>query len=162
MISHFSTKYDKMKTTMKFMVLTVMATLASAASAQVVSNPTQELQQGVVSSVVTSNTDPQNKATLTNVQLSEQYKLQINVVNNEIKTLKSQAKLYKADAVKAAEVASQLAAKKAELADLKAKKRIADKAVKTEKASKKAAEKALKAEKKAADAAEKAAMLQKK
>lgn len=147
---------------MKFMVLTVMATLASAASAQVVSNPTQELQQGAVSSVVTSSTDPHNNATLTNVQLSEQYKLQINVVNNEIKTLKSQAKLYKADAAKSAEVAAQLAAKKAELADLKAKKRIADKAVKTEKASKKAAEKALKAQKKAADAAEKAAMLQKK
>lgn len=146
---------------MKFMVVAAMAAFATAASAQVVSSP-QELQQGLTAGVVTANTDPVSQTTLTNVQLSEQYKLQINVVNNEIKTLKSQAKLYKADAVKSAEVASMLASKKAELADIKAKKTIADKAVKTEKASRKATEKAEKARKKAADAAEKAAMLQKK
>lgn len=146
---------------MKFMAVAMMAAIATTASAQVISS-TQQLQQGTVGSVVTSNTDPNTAATLTNTQLSEQYKLQINVINNEIKTLKSQAKLYKTDAVKSAEVAAALASKKAELSDVKAKKSIADKAVKTEKASKKAAEKAEKARKKAADAAEKAAMLQKK
>lgn len=147
---------------MKFTVLAAMALFAGAASAQVVSQSTGQYNQPTgVSTVVTGTTIPQSTTTLTNTQLSEQYKLQINVINNEIKTLKSQAKLYKADAAKSAEVASALAAKKAELADIKAKKRIADKAVKTEKASKKAAEKAQKAQKKAADAAEKAAMLQK-
>lgn len=151
-----------MKSVMKFTVLAAMTLIAGTASAQVVSStPDPYNQNAGVSTVITSTTDPVNSSKLTNSQLSEQYKLQINVINNEIKTLKSQAKLYKADAVKSAEVAAALAAKKAELTDIKAKKRIADKAVKTEKASKKAAEKAKKAQKKAADAAEKAAMLQK-
>lgn len=144
----------------KFFALAIMAAFATAASAQVVTSQTQD-QMGYNNSVITSNTDPQNFSTLTNVQLSEQYKLQINVINNELKTLKSQAKLYKNDAAKSAEIASMTASKKSELADVKAKKKIADQAIKTEKASKKATEKAEKARKKAEAAAEKAAMLQK-
>lgn len=148
-----------MKTSKKYMMLAVMAAFTCTAMAQVVS--TLYPAETSVSSVITTTTTPQKQTTLTNAQLSEQYKLQIDVINNELKTLKSQAKLYKTDAAKTAEIASAMAAKKAELADIKAKKRIADKAVQTEKASKKAADKAAKASKKAAEAAEKAAMLQK-
>lgn len=153
-----------MKTNMKFMAVAMMAAAAFAttASAQVVSSYNQTSEQSGVSSVVSTNTTPQNGVILSNEKLSDQYKLQMEVVNNEIKTLKSQAKLYKEDVAKSAEVASVLAAKKAELVDLKSKKRLADKAIKAEKASKKAAEKAEKARKKAAAATEKAVMLQKK
>lgn len=147
-----------MQSTIKILAVAFAAAFATAASAQVVTE--NEFGETVVN-VVTANTTPQNTVTLTNAQLSEQYKLQLNVINNELKTLKSQAKLYKADAIKSAEVASMMASKKAEMADVKAKKRIADQAVKTEKASRKASEKAEKARRKAEAAAEKAAMLQK-
>lgn len=153
-----------MKTFKKVMALTIMAAVASAASAQVVSEPTQTVvaeKQSAVSSVVTANSAPQQTRTLTNVELSTQYKLQMDVINNEIKTLKSQQKLYKADPVKTAEITSRIASKKAEMADVKAKKKIADQAIKTEKASQKAAEKAEKAKRKAEAAAQKAAQLQK-
>lgn len=147
---------------MKVMATAMLSAFAFAASAQVVSSvPENSVQQQSATSVITSNTQPQQTSALTNTQLSEQYKLQINVINNELKTLKAQAKLYKTDAVKSAEIATLTATKKTELADVKAKKKIADQAVKTEKQSKKAAEKAEKARKKAQDAAEKAAMLQK-
>lgn len=146
----------------KLAVLTVMTTSACALSAQVVSTPVAtENNTSAVSNVVTANSAPQQTRTLTNAELSTQYKLQIDVINNELKTLKSQAKLYKTDAVKSAEITSRIASKKAELADVKAKKKIADKAVKTEKASQKAAEKAEKAKRKAEAAAQKAAVLQK-
>lgn len=144
--------------------LALMAMFAIGANAQVAG------EQPVVSDVVSGNSSvaptttaatQKNQPTLTNNQLSERYKLQIQVINNEIKTLKSQQKLHKGDAVASAELTQRLASKKAELADVKAKKRIADKAIKTEKASKKAAAAAEKAQKKAAVAAEKAAMLQK-
>lgn len=153
-----------MKTLKKMMAMTIMAAVAGAASAQVVSQQTQTVvadNQSAVSNVVTSNTTPQQTRTLTNVELSTQYKLQMDVINNEIRTLKSQLKLYKTDVVKSAELTSLMASKKAELADVKAKKKIADKAIKTEKASQKAAEKAEKAKRKAEAAAQKAAQLQK-
>lgn len=146
----------------KKMMAAVLLVAPLAASAQVVSNQVvTETQQSAVSNVVTANSAPQQTNTLTNEQLSMQYKLQLDVINNEIKTLKSQAKLYKTDVAKSAEITSLMASKKAEQADVKAKKKIADKAIKTEKASKKAAEKAEKAQRKAAEAARKAAMLQK-
>lgn len=150
-----------MKTLKKMMALTIMAAFACAASAQVVSEQNVVEPQTAVSNVVTANSAPQQNRTLTNVELSTQYKLQMDVINNEIKTLKSQQKLYKTDAVKTAEITSRMASKKAELADVKAKKKIADQAIKTEKASKKAAEKAEKAKRKAEAAAQKAAQLQK-
>lgn len=131
-------------------------------NAQVVYQPAQQYQQqSAVSEAVTANSAPQNAQTLTNDELSRQYKLQLDVINNEIKTLKSQQKLYKTDAAKNAEVTSLLASKKAEMADVKSKKKIVDKAIKTEKAQKKAEEKAEKAKKKAEAAAAKAAALQK-
>lgn len=142
------------------MAAAMMSAFAFQASAQVVSTQ-PNAQLNAVSNVVTENTQPQQTTTLTNAQLSTQCKLQMDVVNNEIKTLKSQQKLYKGDPAKTAEVASFLASKKSELAELKAKKSIADKAIKAEKASKKAAEKAEKARKKAEAASQKAAQLQK-
>lgn len=146
----------------KLAVLTVMSASACALSAQVVTTQSQsEYNETAVSNVVTANSAPQQSRTLTNIELSKQYKLQIDVINSELKTLKAQAKLYKGDAVKTAEITSRIASKKAELADVKAKKKIADKAIKTEKASQKAAEKAEKAKRKAEAAAQKAAMLQK-
>lgn len=153
-----------MKTLKTMMVMTIMAAAASVASAQVVSQQTQTVvadNQSAVSTVVTANSTPKNTRTLTNVELSAQYKIQMEVINNEVKTLKSQLKLYKDDPAKTAELTSRIASKKAELADVKAKKKIADKAVKTEKASRKATEKAEKAQRKADAAALKAAQLQK-
>lgn len=153
-----------MKIFKKMMVLTVMAAITSAASAQVVSQQAQTVvteNPSAVSSVVTVNSTPQNSRILTNEELTVQYKIQLEVIDNEIKTLKSQQKLYKGDPAKLAEVTSRIASKKAEKADVKAKKKIAEKAIKAEKASKKAAEKAEKAKRKAEAAAQKAAQLQK-
>lgn len=144
-----------MKNSMKLMAAAALFTFAAAANAQVVSS-----QNSGVGSVVTSDTKPETKEALTNEQLSEQYKLRINVINSEIKTLKAQAKLYKTDPAKSAEVASLMGSKKAELTKVKAEKAIVDKAIKTEKASKKAAEKAEKARKAAEAAAAKAEKLQ--
>lgn len=146
--------------------LALMAMCAMSTQAQV----NNEQPQSVVSDVISGNSgvaptttalSQKSQPTLTNAQLSERYKLQIQVIDNEIKTLKSMLKLHKGDGVASAELTQRLASKKAEMADIKAKKTIADKAVKAEKASKKAAEAAEKARKKAAAAAEKAAMLQK-
>lgn len=147
-----------MKASKSIMALAIMMALPAFANAQVVTTPTDP--SGVVSDVVTTNSAPTQTAVLTNAQLSQQYKLQMEVINQELKTLKAQAKLYKTDPVKSAEVVSRTASKKSELADVKAKKKIVDKALATEKASKKAAEKAEKAQRKAAAAAAKAAMLQ--
>lgn len=153
-----------MKTFKKMMALTVMAAVTSAASAQVVSQQAQTVvteNASAVSSVVTVNSTPQNSRILTNEELTAQYKIQMEIIDNEIKTLKSQQKLYKGDPGKLAEVTSRIASKKAEKADVKAKKKIAEKAIKAEKASKKAAERAEKAKRKAEAAAQKAAQLQK-
>lgn len=153
-----------MKTFKKMMAMTIMAAVAGAASAQVVSQQTQTVvadNQSAVSNVVTANSTPVQTRTLTNEELSTQYKLQMDVIKNEINTLKSQQKLYKSDVVKTAELTSLMASKKAELADVKAKKKIADQAIKAEKASKKATAKAEKAKRKAETAAQKAALLQK-
>lgn len=141
-----------MKTLHTIMALAIMMAMPVAADAQVVTSAAPEA----------GTTAPAQTAILSNAQLSQQYKLQINVINQELKTLKAQAKLYKTDAAKTADIASQMSVKKAELADLKAKKKIVDKALSTEKASKKAAEKAEKAQRKAASAAAKAAQLQQK
>ena len=143
----------------KALAVAILSAVSFTASAQVVSSQVE--QQSAVSSVVSANSDPQNDKTLTNAQLSTQYKRQIDVINSEIKTLKAQAKLYKEDAAKAAEVASMLGSKKSELKNIQQKKKVVDKAIKTEKASKKAAEKAVKAQRKAQEAAAKAAQLQK-
>lgn len=153
-----------MKTFKKMMALTVMAAVTSTASAQVVSQQAQTVvteNASAVSSVVTVNSTPQNSRILTNEELTAQYKIQMEIIDNEIKTLKSQQKLYKGDPGKLAEVTSRIASKKAEKADVKAKKKIAEKAIKAEKASKKAAERAEKAKRKAEAAAQKAAQLQK-
>lgn len=141
--------------TTKVLALAMMAAFATAANAQVVTTTAEPSQQ-----VVTYNTTPQNFTTLTNEQLVDQYKKQIDVINLEIKTLKAQAKLYKGDTAKSAEIASLLASKKVELADVKAKKKVAEKAIKAEKARKKAEEKAEKARRDAEAAAAKAAKLQ--
>lgn len=143
----------------KVLAVAILSAVSFSASAQVVSS--QPEQQSAVSSVVNADSAPQNDKTLTNAQLSTQYKRQIDVINNEIKTLKSQAKLYKEDAAKSAEIASMLGSKKTELKAIKDKKSVVDKAIKTEKASKKAAAKAEKAQRKALEAAAKAAQLQK-
>lgn len=149
-----------MKMISRSMAVAMMSALTFSASAQVVSTQSAEPLKG--ESVITDSTTPVQTKALTNKQLSEQYKLQINVINNEIKTLKAQAKLYKGNESELREINSKMAEKKKELADVKANKRIADQAVKTEKASQKAADKAAKARKKADDAAEKAALLQQK
>lgn len=141
--------------TTKVLALAMMAAFATAANAQVVTTQTENPAQ-----VVSYNTTPQNAVTLTNEQLVDQYKKQLDVINLEIKTLKAQAKLYKGDTAKSAEVASLLASKKVELADIKAKKKVAEKAIKAEKARKKAEEKAEKARRDAEAAAAKAAKLQ--
>lgn len=143
----------------KLLAVTLLSALSLGASAQVVSS--QPVQQSAVSSVVNPNSAPQNDKTLTNAQLSTQYKRQIDVINNEIKTLKSQAKLYKDDVAKSAEIASMLGSKKSELKDVKSKKKVVDNAIKMEKASQKAAKKAEKAQRKAQEAAAKASQLQK-
>ena len=88
----------------------------------------------------------------TNKELSTEYKHQIAILNAEIKTLKAKSK---ADPTNA-EYITEMAAKKADLADVKNKKKIVDTAIKTEKANQKAIEKAEKAKKKA-EAAAKAA-----
>lgn len=144
-----------MTTTKKMMMLAVMAAFAGTMSAQVVAEQPDSQEPATAAAV-----DAQSRKVLSNAELSEQYKLEIVVLNNEIKTLKSKAKLYKADSVKSAAVATELATKKAELSEVKTKKNIVDKALKTEKASKKATEKAEKAKKKAEAAAAKAATLQ--
>lgn len=144
-----------MKTSNTIMALALMMAMPFAANAQVVTST------GNVSEVVTSNSAPAQTVVRSNAELSQQYKLQIDVINQELKTLKAQSKLYKTDAAKTGEIVSLTATKKSELADIKAKKKIVDKALATEKASKKAAEKAEKAQRKAASAAAKAAMLQK-
>lgn len=142
----------------KSIMVAVMAAFAATASAQVVSQSYQDANQSsAVSEVVTAKTDLQNTKQLSNEELSNQYKLQMDVVNSEIKTLKVQEKLYKTDAVKYAEVKGAITAKKSELTELKAKKSIVDKAVKAEKASEKAEKAREKAEKKAKKASEKAA-----
>lgn len=142
----------------KSLMLALMATFAITASAQVVTTPSeQESTESVVSSVVTARTDPQNTKKLSNEELSTQYKLQMDVVNSEIKTLKVQSKLYKGDANKFAEIKGAISSKKSELSELKAKKKIADKAVKAEKASEKALKASEKAEKASQKASEKAA-----
>lgn len=143
----------------KALAVAILSAVSFSASAQVVSS--QATQQTAVSNVVTVNSTPQNDKTLTNDQLSTQYKLQISVIESEIKTLKAQAKLYKEDAAKAAEVASMLGSKKSELKSIKEKKKIVEKAIKAEKDSKKAADKAAKAQRKAQEAAAKAAQLHK-
>lgn len=141
--------------TTKVLAFAMMAAFGSAATAQVVTTQTENPTQ-----VVTYNSAPTNTTTLTNEQLVDQYKKQIEVITLEIKTLKAQAKLYKGDPAKSAEVASLLASKKVELADVKSKRKVAEKAIKAEKASKKASEKAEQARKKAESAAAKAAKLQ--
>lgn len=85
-------------------------------------------------------------------ELSARYKGEITVLNNEIKTVKSQLKLDKGNST----LIQQLAEKKARMADLKDKKKTIDTAIKTksklekaQKAAEKAAEKAEKAEAKA-------------
>lgn len=90
---------------------------------------------------------------------SDQYKQEIKILEQEIKTIKAKQKLHPEDSA----LSGQMVAKKAELAEVKNKKKIIDEAIKTEKASQKAADaaekakdKAEKATKKAAEAAEKA------
>lgn len=148
-----------MKTLKNVFALAIMASAATFASAQVVSTPQTVEEQKPATEVTAPKAVQQPSANLTNEQLSEQYKIQLDVINSEIKTLKLQAKLYKTDPVKSAEVSAGIASKKSELSDVKAKKKIIEKAIATEKAHKKAEEKALKAQKKAEAAAAKAALV---
>ena len=89
---------------------------------------------------------------------SDQFKQELKILTQEIKTLKAKQKLHPEDS----SLASQMVEKKAQLAEVKNKNKIIDEAIKTEKASQKAAdaaqkakEKSEKATKKAAEAAEK-------
>lgn len=84
---------------------------------------------------------------------SDQYKQELKILTQEIKTLKAKQKLHPEDS----SLAGQMVAKKAELAEVKNKKKIVDEAIKTEKASQKASEAAEKAKDKAEKATKKAA-----
>lgn len=97
------------------------------------------------------------QTTKSNEELSTEYKYTINILKAEIKTLK--AKL-KADPTVASYV-TEMNEKKAELKNVKNKKAIVDKAIKTEKAHKKAIEKLERAKSKAEKAAKEAEEMKK-
>ena len=82
---------------------------------------------------------------------SDQYKQELKILNQEIKTLKAKQKLHPEDS----SLASPRVEKKAQLAEVKNKKKIIDEAIKTEKASQKAADAAQKAKEKSEKATKK-------
>ena len=94
---------------------------------------------------------------LTDAQLSEQYKKEINVKNLEIKTLKAKMKADPKDA----SLSSALAETKAQLEELKSKKKIIDANISAQKAAEKAEKKLKAAQQKAEKAAEKAESVRK-
>ncbi|MDR1737707.1 MAG: hypothetical protein LBR66_02660 [Candidatus Symbiothrix sp.] len=83
----------------------------------------------------------QDNSSLTDKELSERYKWDIAIANSEIKTLKLKLKADKGNP----EIEQAIASKEKQIKDLKAKKKIADAAVKSKAASEKAAKKAEKA-----------------
>ena len=95
---------------------------------------------------------------VSNEQLSSDYKLKIEVLKHEIKTLKAKQKAEPSNPAHVTEMIS----KKSELKDLQAKNKIVDKAIKTEKAMKRANEKAEKAKAKAEKAMKEAESMRKK
>lgn len=94
-------------------------------------------------------------AMIQNKALSAQYKSQITISSHELKALKARVKANPSDM----KLNVEMEQKKAELKDLKEKKKIVDTAIKTEKASRRAEKAAEKAKIKAAKAAEKAGAL---
>ena len=92
-----------------------------------------------------------------NEELSTEYKLKINVLKSEIKTLKAKQKAEPS----VASYVTEMNEKKAELKSIQNKKAIVDKAIKTEKARKKAVDKLEKAKAKAEQAAKDAENMKK-
>lgn len=92
-----------------------------------------------------------------NEELSTEYKLKINVLKSEIKTLKAKQKAEPS----VASYVTEMNEKKAELKSIQSKKAIVDKAIKTEKARKKAVDKLEKAKAKAEQAAKDAENMKK-
>lgn len=90
--------------------------------------------------------------TLTDAQLSEQFKKEIVVKNLEIKTIKAKMKADPKDA----SLSTELAARKAELEELKNNKKVIDAHISAQKAAEKAEKKLKAAQDKAAKAAAKA------
>jgi hypothetical protein len=85
----------------------------------------------------------------TNKEISNEYKSKISICKAEIKTIKAKLKLDKTDS----SLNQQLIEKKSEFAELKSKKKVIDKAIKTEAAHEKAVKKAQKAKEEAEEAA---------
>ena len=99
-----------------------------------------------------STINAQTKSTLSDKELSAQYKREIDVLNSEIKTIKLKLKTDK----ESSELKKELSAKQLKLDEAKSNKKIIDNAIKSKAASEKAAMKAEKAqrdaEKQAAEA----------
>jgi hypothetical protein len=87
----------------------------------------------------------QDKSGLSDKALSAQYKHEINLLNSEIKTVKIKLKADKDNS----ELKKDLAVKQEDLKELKSKKGVIDKAIKSKAAAEKAQSKAEKAQKKA-------------
>jgi hypothetical protein len=91
----------------------------------------------------------QNKSELSDKDLSDQYKQEIKILESEIKTVKIKLKADRNNI----DLKTDLTVKSEKLKDLKSKKNIIDKAIKSKAASEKAVKKAEKAQQKAQQAA---------
>ena len=87
----------------------------------------------------------QNKSGLSNEALSAQYKHEIDILNSQIKAIKIQLKADKQNNT----LKIDLAEKQAQLKDIKARKKVIDNAIKSQKSADKAVAKAERARKKA-------------
>ena len=95
--------------------------------------------------VLFSAINAQNKSELSDKVLSAQYKHEIEVLNSEIKTLKVKLKGDKGNVA----LKGEISRKDTDLKEIKSKKKVIDNAIKTKKAAEKAANKAEKAANKA-------------
>jgi hypothetical protein len=96
-----------------------------------------------------SHINAQDKVALSDKELSNQYKQEIKILELEIKTVKVKLKADRENS----DLKTDLAAKSDQLKDLKSKKIIIDKAIKSKMAAEKATQKAKYAQKKAEKAA---------